>query len=123
MTTKELEDYFGNPNKAAAFFGISPEAFYQWRKRPGMLIPKGRAAEAFARTGEGLCLTHCFTKSLPPQRLNQNHRRGKPCGQQRLSNPGRYQRSHTQADHPDAWQIQRHGQAVGSANWYRKRAA
>ncbi|CAI0838277.1 MULTISPECIES: Cro/CI family transcriptional regulator [Serratia] len=51
MTTKDLEDYFGNPNKAAAFFGISPEAFYQWRKRPGMLIPKGRAAEAFARTG------------------------------------------------------------------------
>ncbi|MFP1762423.1 Cro/CI family transcriptional regulator [Lonsdalea quercina] len=50
MTTTELEQYFGTPNKAAAFFGVSPEAFYQWRKRPGKLIPKGRAAEAAYRT-------------------------------------------------------------------------
>ena len=46
MTTTELEPFFGTPNKAADFFGVSPEAFYQWRKRPGSLIPKGRAAEA-----------------------------------------------------------------------------
>ncbi|EMO3785418.1 TPA: Cro/CI family transcriptional regulator [Klebsiella oxytoca] len=50
MTTTELETFFGTPNKAAAFFGVSPEAFYQWRKRPGGLIPKGRAAEAAYRT-------------------------------------------------------------------------
>lgn len=50
MTTTELEHYFGSPNKAAEFFGVSPEAFYQWRARPGKLIPKGRAAEAAART-------------------------------------------------------------------------
>lgn len=50
MTTTDLEQYFGSPNKAAEFFGVSPEAFYQWRTRPGQLIPKGRAAEAAART-------------------------------------------------------------------------
>ena len=50
MTTEDLERYFGTPNKAAAFFSVSPEAFYQWRKRPGGLIPKGRAAEADSRT-------------------------------------------------------------------------
>jgi len=50
MTTTELEQFFGTPNKAAEFFGVSPEAFYQWRKRPGGLIPKGKAAEAALRT-------------------------------------------------------------------------
>lgn len=50
MATTDLEQYFGSPNKAAEFFGVSPEAFYQWRTRPGKLIPKGRAAEAAART-------------------------------------------------------------------------
>lgn len=40
MTTTELETFFGTPNKAADFFGVSPEAFYQWRKRPGSLILK-----------------------------------------------------------------------------------
>jgi len=50
MTTNDLESYFGEPNKVAEFFGISPEAFYLWRKRPGQLIPKGRAAEAAYRT-------------------------------------------------------------------------
>ncbi|CAH0237311.1 MULTISPECIES: Cro/CI family transcriptional regulator [Rahnella] len=50
MTTSDLEKYFGEPGKVAEFFGISPEAFYLWRKRPGQLIPKGRAAEAAYRT-------------------------------------------------------------------------
>lgn len=50
MTTTELEQFFGTPNNAADFFGVSPEAFYQWKKRPGGLIPKGRAAEAALRT-------------------------------------------------------------------------
>jgi len=50
MTTTDLENYFGSPNNAAAFFSVSPEAFYQWRKRPGGLIPKGRATEAALRT-------------------------------------------------------------------------
>jgi hypothetical protein len=31
-------------------FGITSEAVYQWRNRPGRLIPKGRAAEAAYRT-------------------------------------------------------------------------
>ncbi|HBR2274404.1 MULTISPECIES: Cro/CI family transcriptional regulator [Klebsiella/Raoultella group] len=50
MTTTELEEYFGTPSKAADFFSVSTEAFYLWRKRPGGLIPKGRAAEAAYRT-------------------------------------------------------------------------
>ncbi|AUX95459.1 Cro/CI family transcriptional regulator [Mixta gaviniae] len=50
MTTTDLEKYFGTPNKAAAFFNVSPEAFYQWRKRPNGIIPKGRATEAALRT-------------------------------------------------------------------------
>lgn len=54
MTTTELELYFGTPNKVADFFGVSPEAFYQWKKRPEGLIPKGRAAEASLRTNGAL---------------------------------------------------------------------
>ncbi|ENU2370871.1 Cro/CI family transcriptional regulator, partial [Escherichia coli] len=40
----------GSIEKVAAFFGITTEAVYQWRNRPGQLIPKGRAAEAAYRT-------------------------------------------------------------------------
>ncbi len=54
MTTQELETFFGSPIEAANFFGVSPESFYQWRKRPGGLIPKGRATEAAYRTQGGL---------------------------------------------------------------------
>ncbi|MEM8385037.1 Cro/CI family transcriptional regulator [Morganella morganii] len=50
MTTNEVESYFGDANKVADFFGITPEAFYQWKKRPGGLIPKSRAFEAACRT-------------------------------------------------------------------------
>ncbi|QRG80915.1 Cro/CI family transcriptional regulator [Citrobacter sp. R56] len=50
MTTEEIENYFGSAEKVAAFFGITSEAVYQWRNRPGRLIPKGRAAEAAYRT-------------------------------------------------------------------------
>ena len=46
MTTDDIESYFGSIEKVAAFFGITTEAVYQWRNRPGQLIPKGRAAEA-----------------------------------------------------------------------------
>lgn len=46
MTTQEVESYFGDANKVAVFFKITPEAFYQWKKRPGQLIPKSRAIEA-----------------------------------------------------------------------------
>ncbi|MCL7679372.1 Cro/CI family transcriptional regulator, partial [Klebsiella pneumoniae] len=49
MTTDDVEKYFGNAEKVAEFFGISSEAVYQWRNRPGRLIPKGRAAEAAYR--------------------------------------------------------------------------
>lgn len=51
MTTDDIEIYFGSAEKVAAFFGITSEAVYQWRNRPGRLIPKGRAAEAAYRTG------------------------------------------------------------------------
>lgn len=50
MTTDDIEEYFGGVGKVADFYGISPEAVYQWRCRPGRLIPKGRAAEAAYRT-------------------------------------------------------------------------
>lgn len=50
MTTDDVEKYFGSTEKVAAFFGITSEAVYQWRNRPGRLIPKGRAAEAAYRT-------------------------------------------------------------------------
>jgi len=50
MTTDNIEKYFGSIEKVAVFFGITSEAVYQWRNRPGRLIPKGRAAEAAYRT-------------------------------------------------------------------------
>jgi hypothetical protein len=50
MTTDEIEQHFGSTEKVAEFFGITSEAVYQWRNRPGRLIPKGRAAEAAYRT-------------------------------------------------------------------------
>lgn len=50
MTTDDLEMYFDSPAKIAEFFDITPETFYQWRKKPGKLIPKGRACEAAIRT-------------------------------------------------------------------------
>lgn len=56
MTTDDIENYFGSIEKVAAFFGITTEAVYQWRNRPGQLIPKGRAAEAAYRTCGGCLL-------------------------------------------------------------------
>ncbi|MER1978338.1 Cro/CI family transcriptional regulator [Pseudocitrobacter faecalis] len=50
MTTDDIEKFFGSAEKVADFFGITSEAVYQWRNRPGRLIPKGRAAEAAYRT-------------------------------------------------------------------------
>ncbi|UNH40175.1 Cro/CI family transcriptional regulator [Moellerella wisconsensis] len=50
MTTEQIEKYFGSTGKIAEFFSISPEAFYQWKKRPNQLIPKNRAIEADYRT-------------------------------------------------------------------------
>ncbi|MEM7986145.1 cell division protein, partial [Morganella morganii] len=43
MTANDVEIYFGSANKVDDFFGITREAFYQWKKRPGGLIPKSRA--------------------------------------------------------------------------------
>lgn len=57
MTTDEIEKFFGNTERVAEFFGITSEAVYQWRNRPGQLIPKGRAAEAAYRT-EGKLVFH-----------------------------------------------------------------
>lgn len=75
MTTTELETFFGTPNKAADFFGVSPEAFYQWRKRPGSLIPKGRAAEAAYRTNGQLVFRPELYQRLQIQLLESNYKR------------------------------------------------
>ncbi|EIW5062890.1 Cro/CI family transcriptional regulator [Klebsiella pneumoniae] len=64
MTTDDVEKYFGNAEKVAEFFGITSEAVYQWRNRPGRLIPKGRAAEAAYRTdGKLVFLPGLYQKS------------------------------------------------------------
>lgn len=66
MTTDDIENYFGNAEKVAEFFGITSEAVYQWRNRPGRLIPKGRAAEAAYRTDGGLIFhPELYEKSKP----------------------------------------------------------
>lgn len=54
MTTDDIEKHFGSVEKVAEFFSITSEAVYQWRNRPGRLIPKGRAAEAALRTCDKL---------------------------------------------------------------------
>lgn len=54
MTTEQIEKYFGTTSKIAEFFSISPEAFYQWKKRPNQLIPKNRAMEADYKTNGDL---------------------------------------------------------------------
>jgi hypothetical protein len=66
MTTDDVEKYFGNAEKVAEFFGISSEAVYQWRNRPGRLIPKGRAAEAAYRTA-GKLVFHPEVYSKPKE--------------------------------------------------------
>lgn len=57
MTVDDLINHFGDVNKAAEFFGITPEAIYQWKRRPNQLIPRGRAAEAQAGT-HGVLVYH-----------------------------------------------------------------
>lgn len=54
MTTDQLLLYFITPKNVALFFNITPEAFYQWQKRPNKLIPKERAIEAAYRTNSQL---------------------------------------------------------------------
>ncbi|HAN2297910.1 TPA: cell division protein, partial [Escherichia coli] len=44
----ELVQFFGSVQRVADFYGITREAIYMWRKRPGEIVPKGRAAEAAA---------------------------------------------------------------------------
>lgn len=48
MTVDEVVCFFGSVGKAADFYGLTKEAVYMWRTRPGGLIPKGRAIEAAA---------------------------------------------------------------------------
>ena len=77
MTTTELEAYFGTPILASEFFGLSPEAFYQWRKRPGGLIPKGRAAEAAYRTnGELVYRPELYEKTSSRNRMTKSQNQG-----------------------------------------------
>lgn len=69
MTTDEVEKHFGNAEKVAEFFGISSEAVYQWRNRPGRLIPKGRAAEAAYRTDGQLVFQPELYSKLKEQKV------------------------------------------------------
>ncbi|HFP0033348.1 TPA: Cro/CI family transcriptional regulator [Escherichia coli] len=48
MRVDELVHFFGSVQRVADFYGITREAIYMWRKRPGEIVPKGRAAEAAA---------------------------------------------------------------------------
>lgn len=48
MRVDELIQFFGSVQRVADFYGITREAIYMWRKRPGEIVPKGRAAEAAA---------------------------------------------------------------------------
>ncbi|EMW0623299.1 cell division protein [Escherichia coli] len=48
MRVDELVQFFGSVQRVADFYGITREAIYMWRKRPGEIVPKGRAAEAAA---------------------------------------------------------------------------
>ncbi|HBK2964318.1 TPA: cell division protein [Escherichia coli] len=48
MRVDELVQFFGSVQMVADFYGITREAIYMWRKRPGEIVPKGRAAEAAA---------------------------------------------------------------------------
>lgn len=66
MTTDQLILYFHTPKNVAAFFNISPEAFYQWQNRPNKLIPKERAIEAAYRTNSQLV----FNESLYQDKEN-----------------------------------------------------
>lgn len=62
MTTDQLICYFKTPKKTAEFFGVSPEAFYQWQNRPNKLIPKERAIEAAFRTNSQLVFNESLYK-------------------------------------------------------------
>ncbi|ALL93181.1 TPA: Cro/CI family transcriptional regulator [Escherichia coli] len=48
MRVDELVQFFGSVQRVADFYGVTREAIYMWRKRPGEIVPKGRAAEAVA---------------------------------------------------------------------------
>ena len=48
MRVDELVQFFGSVQRVADFYGITREAIYMWRKRPGEIVPKRRAAEAAA---------------------------------------------------------------------------
>ncbi|EEY8397320.1 cell division protein [Escherichia coli] len=48
MRVDELVQFLGSVQRVADFYGITREAIYMWRKRPGEIVPKGRAAEAAA---------------------------------------------------------------------------
>ena len=48
MRVDELVQFFGSVQRVADFYGITRDAIYMWRKRPGEIVPKGRAAEAAA---------------------------------------------------------------------------
>ncbi|EFB7614374.1 TPA: Cro/CI family transcriptional regulator [Escherichia coli] len=48
MRVDELVQFFGSVQRVADFYGITREAIYMWRRRPGEIVPKGRAAEAAA---------------------------------------------------------------------------
>lgn len=62
MRVDELVQFFGSVQRVADFYGITREAIYMWRKRPGEIVPKGRAAEAAAYSRGKLSLNPEFYK-------------------------------------------------------------
>ncbi len=74
MTTDDIESYFGSIEKVAAFFGITTEAVYQWRNRPGQLIPKDVQQKLHIELADGCHLNLSFMKNLMDKSINRNHR-------------------------------------------------
>ncbi|EIE2769408.1 cell division protein [Salmonella enterica] len=71
MRVDEIISFFGTAQKAADFYGITREAVYTWRKRPGELIPRGRAAEAAAFSHGKLV----FNSNLYPKHKTKKQKR------------------------------------------------
>lgn len=70
MRVDDVVHFFGSVQKVADFYGLTREAVYTWRRRPGEIIPKGRAAEAAAFSRGELF----FDKTLYPPKVKQKRK-------------------------------------------------
>ncbi len=75
MTTDEIEKHFGSTEKVAEFFGITSEAVYQWRNRPGRLIPKGELQKPHTELLVNLSSTQSGMASIHLLMIRNNHRK------------------------------------------------